>query len=254
MTERIAELIPDKKTLLLLVEGTTDKIFFDRLASQLKNKDGSSRNLSNFVTCKFGGKTLLAQFLVQLMQHQNFKYVDRIWIVRDADYNDSEAQREEGAPKRALKSVNSAIRNAYGASSKNIDPPELQDFMTPLPSRPSFSLLVLPDTETEAEGSLETLLLAALKDDALIPCVKEYITCVKETYKNSEIARNREDKNKMQVLVGGKMIVRDLTRSQDASPDKVPHIYSMKWWKDEKIWENDAFDQAKEFLTQLLDD
>lgn len=247
----MTDLIPDGVSQLLLVEGPDDKQFFKRLIKHMQSKHELPPDLSDHKIRKYGGKGKLGAYLFELLQQPNFDYVDRIWIVRDVDYNEKQSHRKRGAPLRALDSVNTAIRNSYSESSRDINPPELQDFMTPSNSQPSLSLLALPDSDITAEGMLESILLKALADDPMMSCVDKYFDCVKEKHSESEVARNREDKNRLSVLLSGKLILRDLARSKDATRELPRYIYNMKWWNDD-TFDDSAFDQAKTFLHQLL--
>ena len=249
----MTDLIPKGVTRLLLVEGPDDKQFFKRLISQMESEKDTSFDLSRYKIRKFGGKDKLNKYLYELVQQPNFGAIEKFWIVRDADFNKSESERERGAPLRVLDSVNSAIRNAYSNSSKNLDPPTLAGFTSPTKSTPSFSLLVLPNSHKATEGSLETLLLGALRDDPIMPCVRSYLRCVKEIHSKSKVATNREDKSSLKVLLSGKLILRDLARSKDASRELPRYMYNMKWWNDD-IFEDPKFKEAKTFLTQLLAD
>ena len=123
--------------------------------------------------------------------------------------------------------------------------------MTPSDSTPSMSLLVLPNSDGNAEGSLETLLLSALAGDPMMDCVDEYFECAKEKHPESDVARNREDKIRLSVLLAGKLVLRDLARSKDATRELPRFMYNMKWW-DDSIFDDTLFDDAKAFLTQLL--
>ena len=247
----MTEIVPDDITRLLLVEGPDDDQFFKRLMSQVPMVNAFTSNLSRYKIGVFGGKDKLSEYLFEVIQSPNFKYLDKIWIVRDADYNMTESEQAMGAPRRVLQSVNSAIGNAYSKSSKDLNPPELQDFMLPTDGRPSFSLMVLPDSNVSAEGSLETILLKALADDPMLGCVDEYFECVKKCHPESEVARSREDKNRLSVLLSGKLVLRDMARSKDTTRELPRFMYNMKWWNDD-TFNDPTFDSAKAFLTQLL--
>ncbi len=247
----MTDLIPEGVTRLLLVEGPDDKQFFKRLLKHMQSKREIPFDLTCLKIRKFGGKNKLGAYLFELLQQPNFESVDKIWIVRDADFNESDPQRAVGAPKRALQNANSAIDNAYRESSRDIVPPVLRDFMSPTDGHPKLSFMVLPDSEKATEGSLETLLLRALRCDSMMPCVDEYLACVKKKHAESEVARNREDKSRISVLLSGKLILRELSRSKDSSRELPRFMFSMKWW-DDSVFDDHAFDDAKAFLTQLL--
>lgn len=249
----MTDLIPEGTTRLLLVEGPDDKQFFKRLLAYLQTKRDTPFDLSQFKIRKYRGKDKLGAYLLQLTQHPRFNLVDRIWIVRDVDFNEKESERERGAPLRALDSVKTAIRNSFNESSRGIDPPELRNFMSPTGGKPNLSLLVLPNSDHNTEGALETLLLQALTKDPMMSCVDEYLECVKEKHIESEVARSRKDKSRLSVLLSGKLILTDLARSEDANRKLPRFMYNMKWWKDE-VFEDPLFNEAKTFLHQLLAD
>ena len=247
MTDRI----PDDVTFLLLVEGPDDEQFFTRLIAHMEQNHDTPFHLERFRILSFRGKDNLGIYLYQLIQHHNFSYVDKIWIVRDADYNTKRSEQARGAPLRALDSVNGAIRQAYSKSSTEIEPPELQGFRMPTDSKPSFSLLVLPNDDHSTEGTHETLLLKVLADNPMIPCVDEYFECVKKKHPKSAVAKNREDKSRLSVLLSGKLILRDAARSKDATRELPRYMYNMKWW-DDSVFDDPVLDDTKNFLTQIL--
>ncbi len=247
----MTDLIPDGVSRLLLVEGPDDKQFFKRLLKHMQGKRDIPFDLSCFKIRKYRSKNKLGAYLFELLQHPNFSSLQRIWIVRDVDYNQTETERQEGAPVRTLQSVNTAIRNSFSQTSRVIDPPELQGFMTPSASTPSLSLLVLPNSEHATEGALETLLLEALADDPVMYCVDNFFECVKEKHPDSEVAANREDKNRLGVFLSGKLILRDMARSEDSTRELPRYMYNMKWWND-SVFTDPVFHDAKAFLKQLL--
>ena len=117
----MTDLIPDDVARILLVEGPDDKQFFARLIAHMQTAQDKQIDLSSFRIRDYGGKNRLGEYMLELLQHPNFSSVERLWIVRDVDYNKTETERERGAPLRALDSVNSAIRNSYSESSREID-------------------------------------------------------------------------------------------------------------------------------------
>lgn len=247
----MTDLIPGGVSRLLLVEGPDDQQFFERLVQYMQSKHELPSDLSTLKIRAYGGKRKLAAYLFELLQQANFDEVERICVVRDVDYNETETERERGAPLRTLDSVNTAIRNSYSESSRNLEPPVLTDFMMPSGSKPSLSLLVLPNSDGNGEGSLETMLLSALAGDSMMDCVDKYFECAKEKHPESEVARNREDKNRLSVFLAGKLVLRDLARSKDATRELPRFMYNMKWW-DDSIFDDAQFNDAKTFLHQLL--
>ena len=247
----MTDIIPEGVTRLLLVEGQDDRVFFERLLAYMNEGRAQPLDVAHLKTNEYRGKQQLWAAVGEYLRLPNFDNVARIGIVCDADFNETDTEREAGAPRRALDSVNSQIHRAYSNYDKDITPPLLEGFMTPTSGKPSFSLLVLPGSDKETEGSLETMLLDALGKDPLLPCVDDYFRCVQAVHPQSDIARNRLDKNRLDVMLAGKLILRDMARSKDATRELPRHMYSMKWWSDELL-DHPAFADARNFLRQLL--
>ncbi len=232
------ELIPDGKTRLLLVEGDDDQVFFDRFVNHLADSTDAQLQVEDLAVIQYEGRDKLTQRLRDLKRADNLEHITHLGIVRDSDFNTD-----------ALRSVQDRIKTVNREGPPNID----------IPDRPivqtfgdlKVSVLIVPSVGRE--GSLETILLEALAEDSMMRCVDKYIDCVKETHPTSEVARNREDKSRLSVLLAGKLIMRDLARSKDATRELPRYMYSMKWWDDD-TFDRPAFEDAKAFLRQLLAD
>ncbi|MFQ5880501.1 MAG: DUF3226 domain-containing protein, partial [Dehalococcoidia bacterium] len=135
----------------LLVEGADGHRFFAALTSEMA--------LSGIQVQNYGGVTELASFLKALRDTSGFRErVSSVGIVRDA----------EASASSAFQSVQSAVQNAGWEAP--------QQPMTPAGDSPKVTVLILPDANRP--GMLEDLLLEAVSDDPVIPCVNKYFECV----------------------------------------------------------------------------
>ena len=232
----MAELIPADKTRLLLVEGQDDEVFFDRYLDHIATISDALIQASALSIIQYGGKDQLSRLLRELRNAENFELVTHIGIVRDADFNTD-----------AFQSIQSAINSANRRNPVKYPVP--RQHLEVESGQPNMMALVLP--APEREGTLETVLLQALADDPEMRCVDEYFECVKNQRPESEVARNRVDKQRLGVLLSGKLIIRDLARNKDATRELPRYMYNMKWWHD-GTFDHPAFNPAKAFLTQLL--
>ncbi len=223
-------LIPEGKSRLLLVEGKEDQEFFIQLGYHLGFTSESPLHI-----LQYEGKDKLAGFLYQLIQNPNFKQVSQIGIVRDADYGTD-----------AFQSVQSALERANQYSKKQPLPvPQIP--MQPAEGRPRISALILP---ADAEGMLEDLVMNALKEDTIMPCVDDFFICLD---RKAAIVQERLPKARVRVFITGKNMDAQATISDDASKLYLSDIYHMSWW-DNELWEHDGFKDAKAFLRQLAVD
>ena len=67
-----------------------------------------------------------------------------------------------------------------------------------------------------ADGNLESVVLTALADDTILPCVNNYFSCILESDYNAEFSDSRLPKSKLAVLIAGK--------SADLSKANVPDV------------------------------
>ncbi len=230
-------LIPEDKTRLLLVEGPDDVEFFTRLIAFMNTDRASRLSFTDYEITHYGGKTNLANYLYQLCQDPSFDQLTHVGVVRDADFNTN-----------AFQSICSALAtaNREAGAARFSTPPNVLQWS---PKEPYILPLTIPLT---GDGSLERLLVMALRDDGLFQCVDDYFICVEKT-QNADIADNRMDKNRLRVFVAGKEVDRNQATNEDAKRNLLRNIYSMTWLPND-FWENDSFNDAKTFLTQLLAD
>ena len=229
----MTELIPEDTSRLLLVEGKEDKEFFIQLGSHLKFPEGIPWIL------KYEGKNNLAGFLYQLIQNSNFKQVSQIGIVRDADYGTD-----------ALRSVRNALKKANANANSLRQLPVPKTVIEPSKGSPKVSVLILPSEKRD--GMLEDLVLDALNDDPITPCVNDFFTCLKD--RKVEIVQERLSKARVRVFITGKNVDRQATVSNDTGKLYLSDIYKMSWWRGGAFWEHESFDEAKAFLRQLVFD
>ena len=228
--------IPEGKTRLLMVEGPDDIMFFERLASHLAGKAQEFLDLTDFEILPFGGAQNLVNALELLARDQRYGKVSHIGIVRDSDYNTD-----------AFASVCSAI-NIFNNQPPTTNMPVPRKVFLPTEESPRVSVLTMP---LNSDGTLESVVLSALKDDATMSCVNDYFTCIENADTRTDLAENRLPKSKLAVLIAGKSADRNSATVPDVKRRLLHNVYSMTWLPID-FWENEAFDQAKAFLNQLL--
>ncbi|MCY4538390.1 MAG: hypothetical protein OXE52_09210 [Chloroflexi bacterium] len=228
--------IPEGKTRLLLVEGSDDKMFFESLVAHLESKAQQLLDLTGFEVLPFGGAQNLVNSLELLARDPRYDKVSHIGIVRDSDYNTD-----------AFASVCSAI-NRFNSQPPTTNLPVPREVFLPTDEYPRVSVLTMP---LNSEGTLESVVLTALKDDAIMSCVNDYFTCIENADIYTDLAENRLPKSKLAVLIAGKSADRNSARVPDVKRRLLHNVYSMTWLPND-FWENESFDDAKSFLTLLL--
>ena len=145
-----------------------DLAAFDRVRNEvLERLDPSDAEISNF-----GGVTELHNFLGAFWNAPRARTtIEAIGIVRDAE---SSASDTETAAEAAFKSAHAAI------SASGLNPPERP--LQVVGEKPRIGILILPPGKPE--GMLEDVCLDAVQDDPALPCVDEYIECVKRSVPN----------------------------------------------------------------------
>ena len=138
---------------MLLVEGESDRRFFKALLGRLSA-------IETVQVEPYGGKSKLRNFLRLLQVSPDYQEIDSIGITRDADQSSASA----------FQSVRDLLASA------GLDAPAGPK--TPTGGKPRVSVYILPDCKSA--GMLETLCLAAVKDDAALPCVEQYLRCLAE--------------------------------------------------------------------------
>ena len=137
----------------LVVEGRDAEVFFSALLEHMQ--------AHNVQVQDFGGTSELAGFLKALRITPGFSTrVSSLGIIRDA---------ETGAP-AAFQSVQSALTAAQ------LPVPSAPN--QPTGDNPRVSIFILPDNR--GPGMLETLCLAAVTGDPVMPCVETYLECVQQ--------------------------------------------------------------------------
>ena len=105
----------------------------------------------------------------------------------------------------------------------------------------------------KADGTLESVVLSALDDDLILPCVNSYFKCIEDADPNADFSHSRLPKSKLAVLIAGKSADRNKANVPDVKRRLLHNVYGMNWLPAD-FWDHPAFDDAKAFLTQLLAD
>jgi len=223
-------LIPEGESRLLLVEGKEDQEFFIRLGYHLQFSEATPLHI-----LQYEGKDNLGRYLRILMRNPNFEQITRIGIVRDADYGTD-----------AFQSVKTALEYANRNNRQQLPVP--QSPIQPSEGKPEVSVLILP---ADTEGMLEDLVLDALSEDSIMPCVDDFFTCLRDHH--IDIVQERLPKARVRVFITGKNVDGQATAGADADKLYLSDIYRMSWWRAE-FWEHESFDDARAFLRQLVMD
>jgi len=136
---------------LLLVEGTHEVKFFNRLLETMQIDDVQVERL--------GGKHLFKPNIKNLPGYPGFSGVTSIGIVRDANANFEDAFR----------SVLGALRDA------NLPVPD--EVMVPTATSPQVAVFITPDNGSD--GALENLLMTSVQGDPVRECVDSYFDCLR---------------------------------------------------------------------------
>ena len=230
MTERRSE----ATTRYLLVEGREDQEFFIRLAKHMAF-DTDTWPLKIYQYC---GRSGLRDRLRTLARPDTLEQIERIGIVRDADFNTD-----------AFSSVQDAIRNSQERNTIQLPvPTQVKQWTEPCEGRPNVGVLVLPTDGRE--GMLEDLIMDVFADDAVTSCMDSYFDCIRKS--NLVVSENKLSKARLRAFVTGKNVSDD-SEGDDSDKLYLSDVFHMSWWKDE-FWDKPAFREAKAFLTQLLAD
>jgi hypothetical protein len=136
------------KSIVILVEGKTDKIFFEELIKFIGRE-------SDIQVVDMKGKDKLKS----LIKFSDFSLVKILVVVQDAD-ND---------PKRAFQSIRDTLKNSgFSIPSK---PYEVSDGSL------KTAIIILPDEDEK--GDLESLIVEHLKNRPEFRCVDGFVDCVK---------------------------------------------------------------------------
>ena len=222
--------IPQSKSHLLLVEGKVDKEFFIQLGYQLRFDDNTPIHIE-----KYCGKDNLGNFLRGLLTHPRFSQLKNVGIVRDADTGGGAFQ----SVRDTIVSVNSGRLRQMGVPKQVL---ELSD------GTPATIVLILPSAERH--GMIEDLIMDLFKDDSVSTCVDSYFECLRADDQTIPIAI--PSKARLRTFITGKNVGSN-AGGNDAGRSYLSDVFRMSWWKPE-FWDHPAFNDAKDFLTQLLAD
>jgi hypothetical protein len=153
---------PITLTRLLLVEGKDQFYFFKALLRHL-------RLLKTIEIRNYGGRGQLADYLNVLPAIDGFLGVTSMGIVQDAECD----------PAGAFDAVRGALESAR---SRHPSEPRWERLSVPAEpilkagEAPTVSVFLLPDPGTP--GMLEDLCLRSVQEEAALPCVETYFTCL----------------------------------------------------------------------------
>ena len=233
---------PNNKLRLLVVEGPGDAYFFTKLLEHLGMKDRFE-----FVDCE--GKHNLDAELTNILNRDDFAQITDIGIVLDNDYPENRNGKSPFAT--VIESIDVANEN-YTENNPSIsrELPKPHEPRVKTANSPRVSVLLLPSDE--GDGAVENLVFAALPKDSVLDCVDAYFACLCDAGVKANEARL--SKSKLSVYLSGKVTDEDYARHDDAKRAFLTQAVDMKWWADENMWDKPTFDDAKTFLTQLLDE
>ncbi len=197
-----------------------DLAAFDRVRYEvLERLDPSDAEISNF-----GGITELHSFLGAVWNAPRARTtIEAIGIVRDAELS---ASGTASAAEAAFKSAHAAI------SASGLNSPERP--LQVVGEKPRIGILILPPGESE--GMLEDLCLDAVQADPAMPCVYEYIECVKRSVPNWR-GRNRK-----------KASVQAFLASRPEPGLKLGEGAKLGYWN----WSHEAYSPIKQFIVDLI--
>jgi len=136
------------KSIVILVEGKTDKIFFEDLIKFIRRE-------SDIQVVAIEGKDKLKS----LIKFSDFSLVKILVVVQDAD----------NYPKRAFQSIRDTLKDlGFFIPSR---PYEISD------GNPKMAIIILPDEDEK--GDLESLIVEHLKNRLEFICVEGFVDCVK---------------------------------------------------------------------------
>ncbi len=231
--------IPDGISRVLVVEGNEDKYFFSKWLEHLGR-------LEEFYFAVCDGKDNIANELVSILSDDNFTNVDHIGIICDNDF--SESRKGQQAFEVVLEEIDLANQEV-----KNHGPPrELprpEQPRQPFGKKPAVSVLLLP-TDDE-DGMLESLVLKAIGQNDVMDCVDAYFHCLDDA--GLELKEARESRGRLSVYISGKIMAEEFATNDDSRRWFLTQAVDMKWWHEEDMWNKPVFNDAKAFLTQLLD-
>ncbi len=229
--------IPDGVSRVLVVEGNEDRYFFCKWLEYL----GRHEEIY-FAVC--GGKDNIATELVNILNDDNFTNIDQVGIICDNDFPATRTKASFEEILEALDKANNEVKNS--GPPRQLPRPEQP--RQPIGLKPAVSILLLPDDDED--GMLEDLVLKAIGRNNIMDCVDEYFQCLGAAGLATREAR--ESRSRLSVYVSGKILAEEYATNDDSRRWFLTQAVDMKWWEEEDMWENPAFNDAKAFLRQLL--
>ena len=166
-----------EKTKLLLAEGRDGELFLVWACRTYRQQE-------DVQVVNFGGVNELPTFLKTLSQVENFDSVETLVIARDAESSASSAA--------------DSIRGALTGASL---PVPVKPFSYASDGRMKVAFVIFPGPES-VSGTLEDLCLQIVRDDAIMPCVEEYISCLRA--KRPKQLLDHLGKRRMHTFLAGK--------------------------------------------------
>lgn len=209
-----------EKSIILLVEGKDEELFFEKYFLHLKEYEGHIwDNLENLQVISFNGTPNFERNLGFILTAiTGYELIQKIGIIYDADTDAG----------RAFSNVTAALTRM------DIACPERQ--LTPTTGNPSVNIMIVPET---GSGSIENFFLESVKDDLAMECLDSYFSCLNPFYDSERLQRPKNIyKAKMQAFLSSR---------------KTPKA-SFGGGCQEGYWtySHPAFDRIKEFLRQLI--
>ncbi len=198
-----------------------DLAAFDRVRNEILERfDPSDAEISNF-----GGIDEMRSFLMAVWNAPRARTtIEAIGIVRDAE---TRASDTESAAEAAFKSVHAAI------SATGLNPPAYP--LQVVGEKPRIGVLILPPGEPE--GMLEDVCLGAVQADPAMPCVEEYIECIKSN------VRNWRDQHRK------KASVQAFLASRPEPGLKLGEGAKLGYWN----WGHEVYGPIRQFVEDLID-
>lgn len=233
--------IPAGADHLLLVEGPSDMYVIRKLLEHLQLE-------SEFHVIPSEGKSKLANEISNVLNDDNFSKLSSIGIICDNDYPD-DRQGKSGFDV-VVDHIAEANREVVNSKNESRQFPIPTQPRRPSTKSPNVSILLLPSDE--GDGAFEDLVLEAIGYDKVMQCVGEYLECLKT--QGVKARTPRVAKSKLSIYISGKVLDKDFAKHEDTKRWFLSQAVDMKWWQEEDLWNRPAFDDAKAFLKQLLDD
>lgn len=147
---------------LLLVEGTDDYWFFQRIMERRRREGRESEGIQ---VVPYGGKDKIGNFLTNILVPalRSSNFVESIGVTRDADK----------CYARAFQSIGDSLRTAGLPA-----PLTPLTFETGTFDGDAMQVVAYVMPDNASPGELETLCLQAVSDSAVIPCVDRFHECL----------------------------------------------------------------------------